>query len=358
MVPGARSIIAASLAGLATWLVADVARASPLKGSLHVARDATAEACPDEAKLRAQIEAALGRKVGTTDEGADVVVDVRIEPDGSGFVAVVSARGKREGERRLQDPSAKCEVLSGALAITVAIMLEGDVPAPVPKVPWYDRYYLLPAIDAAAPEEPPDNGVPPLSASVGAIYDAGRLDGDAPGLTLGVDVLVPYVTLGVELLSLPEDRADFATLSARFRFLGGRFRVCSRQPFYEQFGASFCGLLAAGERRALLLDPDAPEPLVEKSGGYAALGIGVDISRRIYGPVGVYADLTLEFPFVADTLTLEDAAIDPLSLERESAVFDMGVGLRFWLDPGKDSGPGGGEYLDSKDAHQHEESGS
>jgi len=187
---------------------------------------------------------------------------------------------------------------------------------------------------------------------VGAVYDAGRLDGDTGGLSLGVDVLVPFVTLGVDFFTLPEDRLDFGKISARFHFIGGRFHVCSRQPAYEQFGASFCGLFAAGERRAVLLDPDEPQPVLQKSGGYAALGLGVDISRRIYGPVGVFASLTLEFPFVADTLTLQDPRIRDVSLERENAVFDMSLGLRFWLDPGKEDGPEGAEYLDSRRAHE------
>jgi hypothetical protein len=326
------------VASIAALFFATTAEAAPLKGSLHVTRESGAEACLDESQLRAQIEAALGRPVLAEGKDADVVVEVRIRPVGKGFVGDVSAKGKRQGERSLEDPGPTCEVLAGALAITIAILLEGDddvAPAPV-AVPWYKQYYLLPAIESATVEEPPDDGVPPLAGSIGALYDAGRLDGETGGLYLGVDVLVPYVTLGLAFVSLPEDRADLPTTTARLHYFGGRFRVCSRQPFYEQFGASFCGLLAAGERRAALLEPEARLPFDEQSGGYAAIGLQVDVSRRVYGPVGLFAEFGLEFPVVADELSLDAPDGSELLVEHETGVFDMGIGLRFWLEKPKE----------------------
>ncbi len=338
MAVGAPLVFVASVVALATSFVATSARAAPLKGSLHVTREAGAEACPDESQLRAQIEAALGRPVLAEGHEADVAVEVTIRTAGKGFSADVSAKGKRRGDRALEDPGPTCEVLAGALAITIAIMLEGDEPAPAPPAtpPWYKQYYLLPAIDSAVVEEPPDDGIPPLAGSVGALYDAGRLDGETGGLYLGVDVLVPYVTVGLAFVSLPEDRSDLPTTSARLHYLGGRLRVCSRQPFYEQFGASFCGLLAAGERRAVLLEPEARLPLDEQSGGYAAIGLQVDVSRRVYGPVGIFAEFGLEFPVVADVLSLEAPDGSEFVVDHETGVFDMGIGLRFWLEKPKE----------------------
>jgi hypothetical protein len=135
-----------------------------------------------------------------------------------------------------------------------------------------------------------------LTGSLGGYYDFGTLQDSSGGLSLGLDLLVPYVSFGLAMLGLPQDETDLPADDASYRYAAGRFRACARNPFSGQFGAALCSGFTVGERT---LDPGA-------SGGFAGALVQLEISRRVVGPFGVFADLD-------DLPVLERADPDPRS---------------------------------------------
>jgi len=253
--------------------------------------------------------------------------------------------GKRSGERRLADVGPGCDVLARGLVVTLTIVLEAGPAAPVdlppppptgpPPTPWWRRYYLLPAIDAPRPSPVVDEGIPPIVASLGAIYDSATLISDTAGAVLGVDAYIPYASFGVAFIWLPKEQVDLDFFHVNYAFAGGRTRACVRDPFIEQFGLAGCARFTAG-RRTANLESTREGGGDQNHGAYLAVGPQLEISRRIVGPFGVYADLGMDFPVLQDDLTVtEGAAGTVLPYPEQVVSFDTGLGVRFWLEPAK-----------------------
>ncbi len=337
--------LAAFLAGA---LVAADAGADPLTGRLSVARAEGAEVCPTEDSLRAEVEALAGAPILSDARRADVEIDVVLAPaPRRGFRATVSVSGERAGERTLEDVGPGCDVLSRGLAVTLAIVLEAGpgaiAPAPTrappgpspPPTPWWRRYYQLPAIDAPPPVASEDEGIPPLVASIGAVYDTGTLLSDTAGVSLAVDSYIPYASFGVAFVWLPQERVELNRFEVAYAYAAGQVRACVRDPFIEQFGLTACARFSAG-RRTANLSSAAPEAGGgdQNHGAYLALGPQLEISRRVVGPLGLYADMALDFPLLQDDLTVVYAAEGNVLDDPERVVsFSMGAGIRFWLEP-------------------------
>lgn len=328
-------------------LPGEVARADPLTGRLHVERAAGAEACPDAEALRAEVEALAGSKILSGPDPRDVTIDLRVAPaPKGGFEAIILLSGKRAGERRLEDVGPGCDVLARGLTVTLAILLEAGPGAPVlpvppppkaalPAIPWWRRYYLMPAIEAPKPVASEYEGIPPIVASLGAIYDSATLISDTGGVALGVDGYIPYASFGVEFVWLPREELDRGFFQVTYAYAAGRTRACVRDPFIEQFGLAACARFVAGRRTANLESTRKVE-LDQDHGAYLALGPQVEISRRVVGPVGLYANLGIDFPVLQDELTVRDPVAGVAFRVPEQVVsFETGVGVRFWLEPPK-----------------------
>ncbi len=322
----------------------NAALAEPLTGSLTVERALGAEACPDQQALVTEVEQIAGAPILSGTAPPDVTLALRIGPaTPSGFSAVITVAGKRNGERTLDDVGPGCDVLARGLAVTIAILLEagpGALPEPSPPeppgpapIPWWRRYYLLPAIEAPVPEAPEDEGIPPIVASIGGTYDSATLASDTAGLTLGVDTYIKYVSFGVGFVWLPKEQLDVGSFHIDYAYAGGRVRACVRDPFIEQFGIAGCARFSAGRRTATLVS-EATEGRDDNHGAYLSLGPQVEISRRLIGPFGIYADFAADFPLLQADLTVTDPVGGARVDDPEQLVsFDAGIGVRFWLEP-------------------------
>jgi hypothetical protein len=101
------------------------ARAEPLRASLVVTRDDGARDCPDSGSLAARVEHVAGKRLFDPDAlGGDTWVQVSFAREFGGLRAVISAHGRREGTRSLDDVGPACASLTDAVAITLAILLD------------------------------------------------------------------------------------------------------------------------------------------------------------------------------------------------------------------------------------------
>lgn len=79
--------------------------------------------CPSERQLAAMIDAEL-QGMGRDDRSARAAVRVRISRSGGQFVAQVQVDGQPDGQRQLEAP--QCESLGDALAVAIAVTLDGQ----------------------------------------------------------------------------------------------------------------------------------------------------------------------------------------------------------------------------------------
>ncbi|NUO51168.1 MAG: hypothetical protein HOV80_20105 [Polyangiaceae bacterium] len=328
-----RARIAAAVAA-AAFAVPAIAAAEPLTATLRVERTPGAESCPDADALRRDVEALAGAPIFTFQESPEVDISVRVVPNGDGFRAVVVAKGARTGERTLDDSGPGCDVLARGLVVILALMVdapldtprESDKRRPLPS--WESSAkYILPEVPPT-PEDKPAQRFPPLMGSIGPLYATGVLPSDAAGLKVSFEGYLPLVSFGASVVWIPEDSLE--QTPASFSYVGARARTCARQPDLEQYGIAACLRFGAGLRSAEL--GEGKEPLDAANGPYIAFGGELEISRRIVGPFGVYADLGLDVAVVADPLELNYERIH-VAPEDSGIAFDTGVGIRFWLQP-------------------------
>jgi len=288
---------------LALLVPSGVAAAAPVSAELELRVGDDVVGCPTEQVLIARVEELAKRPVFSVAGPKPIVVVVRIEAKSKGFAAVVELSG---ATRTIEDSGPGCEVISEALAVTIGILLDVDTKSPLNRN------------DAAAKPRTPDPELPEpdvrLTGSLGGFYDFGTLEDSSGGLSLGLDLLVPYVSFGLAMIGLPQDPTEQQNDDRSYRYAAGRFRACARNPFSGQFGASLCSGFTVGQRHFDLTG----------SGGYAGANLQLEISRRVVGPFGVFADLGLTFPFWVEPLG---------SLAKQPVTFQFGLGARFWIAP-------------------------
>lgn len=329
----------AAMVLLGSAFVAGPARAEEAITRLTVGREAGAESCPGADELKAQVESLAGGPVLSRDGEPEAWITVTISPNEAGFRAEVTARGLRSGKRALEDAGPGCDGLGRGLAVILALMLDAPLGARKPDA-VADRgpappssplpLFVLPEVPPVA-ETKPDPRFPPLMGSVGPAYVTGIVPSDAAGLVLAFDGYLPLVSFGASIVWIPLEQREIERATATYTYVGARTRACARQPDLEQYGLAACLRFGAGLRSADLADKRG-DTIDETDGAYVALGGELEISRRIVGPFGVYANLGLDVAMVQDALPLalgtSRIVPDDLGLS-----FDSGVGVRFWLQP-------------------------
>src|SRR6185295_14620015 len=82
-------------------------------------RERGAEACPDEAQVRAAVAARLGYQPFAT--GAETRIEARVAPVGSGLRATIEVTrpGAAPGKRELSSRTGDCVELAGALELAI-----------------------------------------------------------------------------------------------------------------------------------------------------------------------------------------------------------------------------------------------
>jgi len=329
------------LASLTCALPRDVRAAEP-RVSLKVERQPGALGCPSEEVLRTELEALAAAPSFESSDLPQVVVLVQIRPLGGGFAAEIELSGARSGERTLEDEGPGCEVLTQALVVTIAILLDSEPESPAipkpsvtqPAVPKpADRdYFSLPAVPLVPPARPKPASFPLLTASLAAVYDFGTLDDDAGGLTLAAEFFVSYLTVGAGLVWLPDDRVELSNQTIHYGLIAGRARMCSRPPFAEPFGFSLCSGFLAGQRRGSL-SPLGDEETSTSLGAYVAFESNLELSRRVTGPFGLFASLGFGAPVLREPIEVPVPGLGrALPLAAQPATFQTAAGVRFWLD--------------------------
>lgn len=298
--------------------------AEPTRASLSVTRHPGAETCADERELTEIVEGVAGAKILSGGEEKPVHLDVAISRSTTGFEAKVTLSGARSGVRTIEGDGPGCEPLGQALAVTIAVLLDaGSIEAvhiskPIEK----KRHPKAASPSEAHSEKPPASPVPPLTLGAGGFYDFGTLGTSSGGLLLSVETIIPIVSFGLSFLGLPYTPSERFNSDVVYRFLGGRARVCTRQPYLELFGASLCLGFLAGQRRG----EDTSEKEETRDGAFLAAVIQAEVSRRIVGPFGLYADLALSIPFYKDPIEVGTTVLD-----EQPVTFQMGAGVRFWI---------------------------
>ncbi len=332
------------LGGRVAWAQPQAQPPQPPIARLAVDRSTGAESCPDADELKAQVEALAGEPILSRDGEPELELRVRITSAKEGFRAEVTARGARSGKRALEDSGPGCDGLGRGLAVILALMLDaplGARPAPPPTDTGRPRpplmspgpLYVLPEVPIV-PEEKPAARFPPLMGSIGPAYVTGIVPSDAAAMVLAFEGYLPLVSFGASVVWIPQDTRDIEQTEATYTYVGARTRACARQPDLEQYGLAACLRFGAGLRSADLTNKN-DEVLDEIDGAYVAFGGELEISRRIVGPFGVYADLGLDVAVVQDELALESGDIRVIPDELGIS-FDSGVGIRFWLQPEKE----------------------
>jgi hypothetical protein len=229
-------LLGALVAILVTSTVAPV-RAAPGNAALVVTRDDGSRECPDSVALSERVEIVAGKPLfaRSASEPRNTWVQVEFIRAITGYRAVISARGNREGTRTLDDVGPECGSLAEAVAVTLAILLDPAAHgASAPEPP------MLPMVAAApAPvhDGPPANvaqlasaepraGAFGVEASAGASF--GILDGVVPFLEGGGRAHVGralVLALGGGFV-LP-DRAPYAGGSIGLSLPYGYARACA-----------------------------------------------------------------------------------------------------------------------------------
>ncbi|WP_437731250.1 hypothetical protein [Sorangium sp. So ce1335] len=163
---GRRAARLALVAG-ALLAAARPARASPGEqtASLSWVRLAGAEACVGARALAQAVEARLGRAALVSAARAELTIEGRVEPGGSGgwraVLAVADADGAVLGTREITTASPRCRALDEELALAIALMID-----PSAKLsPGAPPAAAAPAPPAAAAPAPPAAAAPALPAA-------------------------------------------------------------------------------------------------------------------------------------------------------------------------------------------------
>lgn len=196
--------------------------------------------CPDGARVRGDIQALVGRELGT---GDDVVVKATVTEESIGWLAVVSmaAPGQKANERRIEGKT--CREVADATAAIIALALvsprEPEDPPPPPP----------PRVERPQPPPPPPPAEPPILGGGFGVF--GGVDLAAlPRPTLGfgiVGVLRFLEKNRIELRAsgwLPQ-REQLAEGGVDLALFAGTLRYC-RVLFGDVASLSVCGGLEGG----------------------------------------------------------------------------------------------------------------
>jgi hypothetical protein len=233
-----RELLAAATACVLQTLAVAPAGAQPAAAPLVVQRAPDASDCPDATALAARVEKLTGRRAlePATTSVDGFAFEVQILKSDDGYTAIVLAAGK---SRQIADPGPTCESLEGALALTLAILVDADAeppPAPPPPPPPAAPA-PPPTVPFVPPPPPPPPPAPPrllVSPSIGL---AGGLSGSlVPALTLTAEgrVIGPLSILGgftwmpSQDFTLPPGRVEVQLMFGQLAACAGAWGLLGR----------------------------------------------------------------------------------------------------------------------------------
>ena len=102
-----------------------ITQARDLPARLTVEGEPGAERCPDQHDLAARVEAILRRPLGKGEPASALAIEVRFQRTSDGtFVARVTTRGLKPGQRLLRDTDPTCSGLGEAVSVAIALLLD------------------------------------------------------------------------------------------------------------------------------------------------------------------------------------------------------------------------------------------
>jgi hypothetical protein len=359
----------AAISALALALLAPrPARAdAPLPDLLVHRTDDTAD-CPDSAALAAQVDRhmkrpALRPRTDVATPGKErPSLDVQIYRSESGYTAVVQTGEKT---RQITDKGATCRGLANALAITLAILLDTEVPPPAPEptpppeppppAPFAPIGPAIPRVDATpistptpaepAPIEP--FPAPPRTfrvvAGAGATAATGLLTRLALGGTGHIGLGIGRVfSVEAGFLVLPTQTVPYAgkvkgaVASAAptidLQLTSALFRLCATARLVtDDTRAGLCaGALVGtirGEGHGFVTNQSATDPWI-------AGNLGAILEQQLFWRLSLVTRASVYIPILRRSFTVDnvDAASDPQAFSPASvgAGLDAELRLSIW----------------------------
>jgi hypothetical protein len=338
----------------------------PLPDLLVHRTDDTAD-CPDSAALAARVDRhmkrpALRPRADLSTAGRErPSLDVQIYRSEAGYTAIVQTGEKT---RQITDKGATCRGLAGAMAITLAILLDTEVPPPPPEPPppepppavaFAPRPPAMPLVDAAptptpvpaqpAPEEP--FTAPPRTfrvvAGAGAAAATGLLTRLALGGTGHVGIGIGRVfSIEAGFLALPTQTVPYAgkvtgapanaAPTIDLQLTSALFRLCATARLVtEETRAGLCagGLIGTirGEGKGFVFNQSATDPWI-------AGNLGAIIEQTLFWRLSLVTRATVYVPILrrSFTVTNVDATSDPQAFSPASvgAGLDAELRLSIW----------------------------
>ncbi|WP_437955546.1 hypothetical protein WME76_29065 [Sorangium sp. So ce119] len=334
-------LVASALAASALVAAARPARASAGEqtASLSWVRLAGAEACVGARALAQAVEARLGRAALVSAARAELTIEGRIEPGGSGgwraVIAVADAGGAVLGTREIATASPRCSAIDDELALAIALMIDPSAklspgappplaapappPAPAPSpapppAPPAPQVIVQRVLVPVPPPAPPPPAPWRVEVGAGPLFGLGLL----PSLGVAVALrarLTPPRLWSFEVggaVWLPNEPTTGAA-STRFAWGEGFVSACPVSIGSETRLAACAGVrLGALRVGGLGFGVDRTDERLTAGGA-----LDIRLTRRLVGPLTAGGGLGLIVPIVRDTFYYTDAQ------DRTREVFQM-----------------------------------
>jgi hypothetical protein len=334
----ARTLMA--VASLVAWLggagTARAAEQRPVVAALALERDPSAEDCLEAAVLSSGVEARLQRSVFGPQEGADVVVAVRLSRQGEGaFTAAIELRsedGQLVGTREIATRAEHCSALDEALELAIALMVDitvDELPPPVPRAapprPAPPRTPITLPPRTPAPRQPWH-----FRAAVLAAAALGLLPAPAGGVRASFGVEPPsfFITeLDFTWWPPESDSADAAGVRLRLAALG--LYVCPVAVGPRTTRAWFCAGQEVGQLEASGFGFERNERRRRLS---YDLGLRARFSQTVAGPFGLLLGVQALAPLSRDRFVAAEPGAERREVFRRpplAAAAELGFRLDF-----------------------------
>jgi hypothetical protein len=202
--------------------------AAELPGTeLTLERTKAAASCPSEAVIVQELER---RWVPRAKAQQPLELKVRIDAQGSAFVAQIAVGGRRQGERTLSAEGPSCEALRDVLVVSLLLLIDDDAESEAPS--------------ALPPPKPAPAAALWLAAGAAATHGLPRAWSSAWYGELALRW--PAWDVGLAGVWAPRQSVDFSPGAVRIRTLAARLRGCyvfERAAF--RAGGCLFGVLAS-----------------------------------------------------------------------------------------------------------------
>jgi hypothetical protein len=275
--------------------------------------------CPDEAELRAGVNARLGYDAFDATAGEELKVTLRRSGrELEAVITVTDRQGQLGAERRLVSRQGDCTELASSVELAVSIAIDPFRVAPPPQ-PVAEPTPLPPP--ESAPVAPSAPAHLPMTGMVhaGALLAYGSTPATTLGFVLGGSARKGLWSLGLEARAdLPRNHALPVGEIRAYALMG------SLLPCVHFYGAAACALLTAGAMHAQGRGLDEAQPVTRSYvAAGARLAYALPLSRRF--SLLVHGDVTT--PITMTALQVDHVGV--WTTPRVAASLGIGLGINF-----------------------------